>query len=216
MRAVFISDTHGQHNNVHLPEADIVFFSGDACERGTLKEWESFCRWYGRQQPTHKVLIAGNHDRCAQEEPKRTREVTEEFGLHYLRDEEIVIEGLRIYGYPWQPWFHNWAFNLQRAGQGMQVVVDQIPDGLDVLLTHGPPHGVLDRTFRGDLVGCELLDERLWDMHLRGVAPRVHCFGHIHEGYGQITIPSRTTTFLNASQCGLRNGIINPPIALEI
>ncbi|KAK5453638.1 hypothetical protein LTS15_006825 [Exophiala xenobiotica] len=57
---------------------------------------------------------------------------------------------------------------------------DDSKNGVDVMLTHGPPMGILDQTMReGESVGCE---------HLRRAVercrPRMHCFGHIHEAWG--------------------------------
>lgn len=47
------------------------------------------------------------------------------------------------------------------------------------MMTHGPPFGILDATRTGEKVGC---------VHLlraaRRCKPRLHCFGHIHEGWG--------------------------------
>jgi Icc-related predicted phosphoesterase len=47
------------------------------------------------------------------------------------------------------------------------------------MMTHGPPMGVLDATYRGENVGCEHLLRAA-----RRCRPRLHCFGHIHEGWG--------------------------------
>lgn len=46
-------------------------------------------------------------------------------------------------------------------------------------MTHGPPRGVLDRTKLGDERGCVWLRNAV-----ERVRPRVHAFGHIHEGRG--------------------------------
>ncbi len=83
-----------------------------------------------------------------------------------------------------------------------------VPDG-DVLITHGPPHGILDRTFRGEQAGCADLRDAL-----RRVRPKLHVFGHIHEGYGQTTDPEFGTIFINASADGYR--ALNPPIVVDL
>ena len=87
--------------------------------------------------------------------------------------------GLRIWGSPWQPWFHDWAFNLRR-GPEIDAKWKRIPEGIDVLVTHGPPAGFGDRCHDGELVGCaDLL------RHVDRVKPRLHLFGHIHEDRGE-------------------------------
>ena len=50
------------------------------------------------------------------------------------------MEGVKVYGSPWQPWFGGWAFNLER-GPDIAAKWALIPDDTDVLLTHGPPAG---------------------------------------------------------------------------
>lgn len=91
-------------------------------------------------------------------------------------------ESLRFYGSSWQPWFYDWAFNLQR-GTEIRAKWEQIPIDTDVLITHGPPYGFGDRITRGEHVGClDLLDAVV------KIQPRLHIFGHIHEGYGLIAI----------------------------
>ena len=56
-----------------------------------------------------------------------------------------------------------------------------IPDhpNVDIMLTHGPPMGILDKTWRGEAVGCDHLLRAA-----RRSRPLLHCFGHIHEGWG--------------------------------
>ncbi|KAG4078701.1 hypothetical protein HA402_015291 [Bradysia odoriphaga] len=58
----------------------------------------------------------------------------------YLEDESIELFGLKIYGTPWQPEFCNWAFNVPRGEQCL-AKWNQIPDGIDILITHTPPVG---------------------------------------------------------------------------
>ena len=86
---------------------------------------------------------------------------------------------LRIWGSPWQPWFHDWAFNARR-GPEIDAKWKLIPEGIDVLVTHGPPAGFGDMCDHGEAVGCaDLL------RHLGRIKPRLHLFGHIHEDRGE-------------------------------
>jgi predicted phosphodiesterase len=54
-----------------------------------------------------------------------------------------------------------------------------IPDDLDIVMTHGPPKYILDLTSNGQSGGCEHLRRAI-----ERVRPKLHCFGHIHKGYG--------------------------------
>lgn len=62
---------------------------------------------------------------------------------------------------------------------------------------------------QGEHLGCEELAIRL-----AAVKPRLHIFGHIHDGYGRTT--RRGTTFVNASICDEDYGPVNPPVVVRI
>jgi Icc-related predicted phosphoesterase len=167
---------------------------------------KDFHRWMISQPHQHKVFIAGNHDWCFEREPSAARKVLE--GITYLQDEAATIMGLQFYGSPWQPRFYDWAFNLDR-GVPLKKVWAKIPDTTDVLVTHGPPYGILDATNRGEKVGCEDLLERV-----QKVRPKLHLFGHIHEGYG--VQEGGGTTFANGAICDLRYVPRNLPLVFEV
>ena len=131
-----------------------------------------------------------------------------EAGAIYLEDSGVDLLGLRWYGSPWQPRFFDWAFNADR-GAPLRQIWAQIPSGTDVLLTHGPPHGILDTTVRGQSVGCEELT-----LAIQRVRPKLHVFGHIHECYGQLVRDG--THYVNASSCNLQYLPIHPPIVVDL
>lgn len=206
MRIVCLSDTHDLHDRLQVPDGDLLLHAGDATMKGSLAQLEAFDRWLARQPHRHKVVIAGNHDWGWQETPARARSLLR--SAVYLEDAETTIDGLRIWGSPWQPWFYDWAFNLPR-GPAIAAKWALIPAGIDVLVTHGPPLGILDRTSRGEDVGCaDLLAA------VQRVRPRLHVFGHIHEGYG--TVVRDGTRFVNASNCSERYNPVQPPIVVDL
>jgi predicted phosphohydrolase len=206
MRIVCLSDTHNLHQRIRVPEGDLLLHAGDATMRGTAPEIAAFFAWLSTLPHAHKVVIAGNHDFLFEREPAVARALVH--GAVYLEDSAIEIEGLRIWGSPWQPWFYDWAFNLRR-GAPLREKWDLVPEGTDVLVTHGPPHGVLDRVDGGEQVGCaDLLDA------LCRINPRLHLFGHIHEGYGRET--REGTAFVNASICDRGYRPVNPPVVVDL
>lgn len=205
LRLVIVSDTHGFHDAA-LPDGDVLIHAGDGCKRGTIDEAKAWLDALRRQPHPHKLVIAGNHDRCFEATPELARPLTH--GLTYLQDDETTIAGLRFWGAPWQPWFLSWAFNLQRGAEIAQKWA-LIPADTDVLITHGPPHGILDRTYDGRPVGCEALRQVV-----DRIAPRVHVFGHIHEAYG--THVEGRTLFVNASICTLRYQPDQAPIVVDL
>ena len=206
MRVVCLSDTHDLHGKLTVPDGDLLLHAGDSTGKGTLAQIEAFDWWLASQPHRHKVVIAGNHDFAFQRTPAAARSLIRH--ATYLEDGEVTIEGLRIWGSPWQPWFYDWAFNLQRGAE-IAAKWALIPAGIDVLITHGPPLGILDRTSRGEDVGCaDLLAA------VRRVRPRLHLFGHIHEGYG--TVERDGTRYVNASNCTERYHPVQPPIVIDL
>lgn len=205
-RLVLISDTHGLHKKIRVPDGDVLVHAGDFCSGGDEWQARSFARWFLKQPHAHKVVIAGNHDRCIEKDAALGPQIFE--GATYLFDQEATVAGLRFYGSPWQPEFASWAFNLPR-GEALRLVWAKIPAGVDVLVTHGPPFGVLDRTYADLFVGCDELRTAI-----DRVQPRVHVFGHIHEGAG--THEEGRTLFANASICTEGYEPKNPPIVLDL
>ena len=206
MRIVLISDTHGLHRRVKIPDGDLLVHAGDLTNHGELEQVEDFNAWLGGLPHAHKIVIAGNHDFCFEKPDRASRLLT---NATYLLDSETRAGGLRIWGSPWQPWFFDWAFNLER-GPEIRAKWKLIPAGIDILVTHGPPAGFGDKTVGGDFAGCtDLLDE------LRArVRPRLHVFGHIHEGYG--IFRDGSTTLVNASTCDIQYRAVNPPVVIDL
>ena len=116
---------------------------------------------------------------------------------------------MKFWGSPWQPWFYDWAFNLNR-GHDIKQKWDLIEHDVDVLITHGPPYGILDKTIHEQThVGCEELKKCV----LR-LKPKLHVFGHIHEGYG--TYRMGDTVFINACILNVHYQPVNKPIIVEL
>ena len=178
MKICAIADVHMQ--DITTPPADVLVVAGDLTWRGKLIELYKFRDWLVKQPQKHKIIVAGNHDFCFENNSTRQdAEITMGGdGIIYLRDQLISIDGVSFYGTPWQPWFYDWAFNLPR-GEKLREKWDMIPEGIDVLITHGPPYGYGDTTSRGERVGCDDLADAL-----DRVKPKFHVFGHIHEDTG--------------------------------
>lgn len=212
MKFVCISDTHSLHEKMpEIPEGDILIHSGDCTGNGSLPSLDTFTKWFGDQPHKHKILVAGNHDGCFERYPEWSREMCEKNGILYLQDESVVIDGLTIFGSPWTPVFMNWHFMANE--EQMKSIWAKIPDETDILITHGPSHGVLDAVpeFGGVLhVGCNQLLERT--RQLKNLT--AHIFGHIHEGYG--IQAGGDFVSINASTCNERYQPFNPPITFDV
>lgn len=205
-RLVVISDTHGLHEGFTLPYGDILIHAGDMTEHGSLRGVRAFDQWLGRLPHPKKIVIAGNHDFCFEDESAEARSSLTN-GI-YLEDEAVMVDGLKFWGSPWTPKFFDWAF-MRQPGEEMRNVWAQIPADTDILITHGPPKGRLDLTEEGERAGCVDLLEAV-----RRTKPKVHIFGHIHEGRG--IEKQEGVTFINASSVSTNYRRLYPPFVLEV
>lgn len=210
MKIVSFSDTHGKHAKLQYPEGDVIIFAGDICKRGALEEVIDFAKFMQNLPHEYKIVIAGNHDFVLEDESEKSEaeKVLCDHGLIYLNDTGIQIKDFKFWGSPIQPEFFNWAFN-RRRGFEIRQHWDLIPQDTDILITHGPPFGILDRVKGGQHVGCDDLLKKV-----EKIKPKVHIFGHIHEDYGQSE--KNGTLYINACSLNLKYEVVNPPITTEI
>jgi Icc-related predicted phosphoesterase len=214
MKIVCLSDTHNCNEKIAVPDGEILIHAGDATINGTQFEVEGFLQWFSTLPHKYKVYIAGNHDWLYENNNRFARLITANFKIIYLQDSFVEIEGLKFYGSPWQPRFFDWAFNLMR-GTELAEKWRLIPDDVDVLITHGPPNGILDEVPRKYFVentGCEELIKRVEVLAKKRL--KLHVFGHIHCGYG--TAEKFGVKFVNASSCDEEYEPTQPPIVVEI
>ncbi len=179
MKIIAIADTHLFTDGYVLPMGDMLIHAGDHGRHGGLDEMAAEAAWLASQPHPVKVAIAGNHDWAFVRNPTEARRIFADAGIHYLEDSETHLLGLSLWGSPWQPEYNDWAFNLPR-GEALAARWALIPDGLDILITHGPPAGIGDRSHYGARrSGCAALRARV-----EIVKPKLHIFGHIHEDGG--------------------------------
>lgn len=214
MRIVFVSDIHGLHDRIEIPEGEILIHAGDMTSMGKMNEVAAVGVWLRKMKERFRavVCVAGNHDWLFEKNRTLALSLLNGIGggLSYLQDDGAEVEGLRVYGSPQTPWFLNWAFNVQRGK--LKPYWDKIPEGLDILVTHGPPMGILDQS--APHLGSEHIgDQELLDAVER-TKPKIHVFGHIHGSAGKIRYEN--TTFINASICNESYSPVNPPQVVDI
>ena len=214
-RIVCISDTHNCNEQIIVPDGDILIHAGDATINGTEPEVEDFLNWYSNLPHRHKIFVAGNHDWLFETNNRFARLLTANSGVIYLQDSFVEIENLKIYGSPYQPRFFDWAFNLNRGAE-LAEKWKLIPNDVDILITHGPPHGIRDEVPRASWVentGCEELMKKIEEIVCFGKL-KLHVFGHIHCGYGQTE--QAGVKFVNASNCDEEYKPTQPPIVIDL
>lgn len=225
-----LSDTH-LRNKFVAPEVDVILHAGDHTLGGRIQEITQAAMNLGSRPAKKRIAIAGNHDWLFQKDTGLARKLFEERGIIYLQDQQYVIQkatfpqldkDLVVYGSPWQPEFYDWAFNLKRGAQ-IKEKWDMIPDGIDILMTHGPPYGIQDKAPRGynidnygeadfafsyEMVGCkDLLDA------INRIKPGLHVFGHIHRDKGWKKWEQ--TLCVNAAICSEEYKDEHGPIVVE-
>jgi Icc-related predicted phosphoesterase len=214
MKCVAVSDMHLKE--VATPEADMLLVAGDMTMTGAGAELAWFEDWLTRQPQKLKVWIAGNHELGLEANPDWAARMAQRTNTIYLEDSGIEVAGVSIWGSPVSPWFFDWAFNRQR-GADIRKHWQLIPEGTDILMTHGPPHGHLDFNYHGEHLGCadliDVIENQL------SYPPQVMIFGHIHYAYGVELLKrpdGKVIKLINASNCNEQYSAVNPPVVFEI
>lgn len=215
MKICVTSDTHGFLPKI--PECDIFMHAGDICpvinHRITYQKHfihNDLLSWFNKKIPSkHNVFTPGNHDYIFEKHPEF---IPTMWKAHCLIDQFVEIEGLKIWGSPWQTWFRDWAFNAPKEGgeEFLDKIYSKIPDDTDIIITHGPPYGLGDKTDRGDHTGSHSLLKAM-----ERIKPKFVITGHIHSAVGSYRFGD-TTQVINASYLNERYLPHTQPIMLEI
>lgn len=221
MKIVMISDTHGQHRKVRVPEGDVLIHAGDICmsvglRMNQVKEkhantLDDFNDWLGELPHKHKLVIGGNHDILLEACPPDIQKLALS-NATYLQDSGLTIDGVNFWGAPWTPWFGDMAF-VFKSREALREKWALIPEDTHVLITHGPPYGVLDKVPRRggppEYTGCPELAKRV-----KVVNPTLHVFGHIHVAAGSFR--KAPIYFCNASMANENHEVIRDPQTFEV
>ena len=226
MNIIHISDTHSQFKRlkfniedyVDKNDINVLIHSGDLTNLGSENEIKDFIIWFrninGYQ---YKIFIAGNDDFILQNKPNWLINMIENLkdeNIFYLEDNEKLINDnygnvIKFYGFPWQPRFGDWAFNVDKDSKEMYELCNKIPNDTDVLISHGPPYNIKDYLSSGESVGCKILRERIDKTNIKLVL-----FGHIHYSYGKSLV--NDIIYLNSSICSEFNRPVNDPQIIKI
>jgi len=202
MTTLLISDTHGRHIYSDIndrKDLNMIIHCGDftKSKRKGKEGLIDFLDWYCSLQIEHKIFIAGNHDSLFdlnfEEAITILKEKNKEFNTNviYLQDSSVIINGVKFYGSPWSPTYHRW--NFQKDESDLKDIWDKIPKDTNVLITHTPPHTILDKTLNNRTVGSKTLLRKIKELK----SLKFHFFGHIHEAKGRII--EDNVTFINSS-----------------
>ena len=168
-----------------------------------------------------KIVVPGNHDVWCMHNLETAKAAFQQAGIHFLVDSEMRLpNGDLVYGVPWTPDFYPqvWAFNYCQTDRDPYLIWEAVPDKVDVLITHGPPYGCRDFLKGKGNLGCKELAERI-----RHLDPKLHVFGHIHDGYGEAWYDHENAIYgkpvcrmVNASICTEEYKPTNPPVVFDL
>lgn len=230
MKICIISDTHGHHRKLTIPECDVLICAGDITVDGEWDVIQDFAFWMKEQAVKHKIVIFGNHEKnhsisyYTNYTKERTLTLLEGFGIRYLEDDGITLDGVKFYGSPWQHQFAGYDFYLPWRSRALVEKWAKIPNDTNVLITHTPPYGILDLVPQKAVApfikpGAEDDLVRVGDQDLLARVARLpnlkaHVFGHIHFSYGEHI--KAGIKFVNAAICTEEGEPINKPIVIDI
>lgn len=208
-----VSDLHGYYPK--LEGGDLLIVAGDLTARDKQEEHLYFLNWIAQQNYKKKIWIAGNHDNFLIDTKLITKK---DLGLEYLCDSETEFEGLKIYGSPWTKTFpgmnpHCKAFTVDTEEE-LKEKWELIPDDVDILITHSPPEGILDKNIKGEKCGSKSLRRQMGRIH-----PKLWAMGHIHEAYSELkdtTLAGKYFHFVNCCYVNERYHPVNKPIRVVL
>lgn len=234
IRILCFSDTHGEHASLDpssFQPCDLVIFAGDLSMFGNPSEVSSFKNWFHSIKCPNKLLIAGNLDLTFDTERLdhfkdkiysyvKTDVKLETVKSTFLQNADFIYaehnsveltvldHPIKIFASPYTPEFMDFGFQYKGKEQA-QSLWDQIPNDIDILVTHGPPHNICDQSTSGFHCGCEVLRNAI-----ERTKPSLSVFGHIHEAYGNETIDD--TLFCNVALVDPSRKIAHKPTYIDL
>lgn len=196
MKILATSDMHGNLEGLSLDGIDVALLAGDIAPLHGFSVWhvhdqlkwmnQKFSNWCSKWPSCKVVFIPGNHDlfpiaKCKFNRPDINFSLHLPDNAYMLIDQEIDINGLKIYGTPWVPIIsYRWAFEADH--QTLASKFNAIPENLDILLTHAAPrHSMLDISLENGIDSIKFGSGELTEAVI-SKKPKIMVCGHIHSG----------------------------------
>jgi predicted phosphohydrolase len=208
MVLVLFGDTHELHREVEVPAGDILVCVGDfTMFSKNLSAIQDFNEWLGELPHRHKIVVPGNHEFFLESNPERRSLLDNAI---VLINEGIEIEGLNIYGSPMTPLLDT-AFG-NPSPKDRERHWSKVPDDTHVLVTHGPPFGILDLPpGHAERMGDPELLNRVRELH----SLKLHAFGHVHGAHG-VVVEQDGITFANVALMGHLGDLVQEPTVMRM
>jgi len=202
IKFTIISDTHGDHEKLGIMSGDVLIHCGDMFNLYNRSDvdFEKIDDWFGRQNFDLILCIDGKHDFDLEE---RSKHLANPFkNAVVLNGDSYTYKGVNFFGAPWVPDLDGHAYFVSNSD--LKSKWAEIPNNTDVLITHTPPAGIMDKSSSGLKFGCPYLSTAL-----DSLSPRLHCFGHVHASSG--VLRKNDTMYINASMVNRKHKIIHKP-----
>lgn len=151
-----------------MPDGDLLIHAGDFTWFNSISKIQDFNLWLGELPHRNKVVIPGNHDRAFNQDPRNRALIT---SAVLLINESVRVCGLNVWGSPvtYDDAAYGHTKRVERAS-----LYASIPRDTHILITHGPPYGILDRE------PCSIHRQGCTELRLavNQLQPRLHAFGH--------------------------------------
>lgn len=231
MKCICLSDLHGTLLPVedYFEPCELVCICGDISPLNIQANHKKMRKWlvndfkpWCESLPCNKVIfIAGNHDDICKNLDFMYAQFPKEGKVTYLFHESYIYtssEGKEysIFGTPYCKLFGNWAF--MEMDDVLDRLYQDIPENLDILMTHDAPYGVSDIILQEDCSwydGKTHIGNKPLSQEILRKTPKVVLHGHLHStsrifeewGYSKV------------ANCSIKDEHYNPiydPLIIEI
>lgn len=216
MKIVCISDTHSQNllTKWTWPEGDVLVHAGDMTSRGSHDDLRKIGREMLQLPYRYRIVVPGNHDRAFWERESRKflLQAWELLpGIIVLQDQIVGIDGVNFYGTSWFRFERDVESSVPKwEAINKNLLWSKIPTETDIVITHLPPFGILDRREDGTELGSEALRQEI----IGRVKPQAHIFGHAHKDHGVVEFSN--IKFINAALVNNEYKPFFSPIVIEV
>lgn len=153
--------------------------------------------WVKRIAPRHTISVNGNHTFMNSEDV---------FDLACaLNSKTIEVDGIKI-GLLAGSMNFSGEWSDEVAEDEMERRILELDPNIEILVSHVPPHGILDKTDGGHRIGCRNLTKAIFGSSFDENGPhfkklKLHFFGHCHEAHGteEQEVNGRVIKFHNCS-----------------
>lgn len=231
MKIVAMSDLHGTllPVNDYFEPCELVCICGDIsplniqANHRKMRKWlrEKFKPWCEALPCDKVIFIAGNHDDICKNTDFMYSVFPKDEKVTYLFHEQYTYisksgKEYSIFGTPYCKLFGNWAF--METNDALDKLYQDIPENLDILITHDAPFGVSDIILQEDYLwydGKTHIGNKPLSTIILKTTPKIVLHGHLHSTSREF----EEWGYSKVINCSIKDEYYNPvydPIVFEL